>query len=341
MFNFLKRWVRTEHEICQENLSAYLDGELTSRDHLCVERHLEKCAACQADLESLSKTVALLRAAPTLQPPRSFLIPATETIRQRRVERRRLSYAYTQAAMVFATVLLVLVVSGDVLLQYQTVGPLMRAAKGLPGAMVTGVPAAESALDDRAQTWAAPAAPVELGALPTAAEVEKQAHVDASIPTPAPSDQVVGEGQAIEARAVPSETFATSAGAPPMAPAPADAGDENRLLTASPPPRLAAAETVSPTDGPTATPSPTARPSETPSPTPTPVPPQPTVQAPPLQPEEVTERWEPTAQPLPSGPLALLQASRPFLRWIEALLVTIIAALLVTMLWLRRRQRSA
>ena len=38
----LSRWRKTEHERCQESLSAFLDGELTPREHSRVQNHLEE-----------------------------------------------------------------------------------------------------------------------------------------------------------------------------------------------------------------------------------------------------------------------------------------------------------
>ena len=69
MFDFLRRWTQTEHEACQDNLSAFLDGQLSARQRSRVEKHLQECAACREELESLRQTVSLLRSAPVLRPP--------------------------------------------------------------------------------------------------------------------------------------------------------------------------------------------------------------------------------------------------------------------------------
>ena len=65
---------RNEHD--EEQLSAYLDGELDARQAENVERHLSSCAACSALLEELRETRALLSALPAQAPPRSFVLGA-------------------------------------------------------------------------------------------------------------------------------------------------------------------------------------------------------------------------------------------------------------------------
>ncbi|NCP16821.1 hypothetical protein GW866_07240, partial [bacterium] len=52
----------TEH--ASEWLNAYLDGELGGLRQRQVEQHLERCAACRAELEALRGLSALLRETP-------------------------------------------------------------------------------------------------------------------------------------------------------------------------------------------------------------------------------------------------------------------------------------
>ena len=65
---------RNEHD--EEQLSAYLDGELSSRHAENVEKHLSTCDSCAALLEELRGTRALLSALPTRTPRRSFVLGA-------------------------------------------------------------------------------------------------------------------------------------------------------------------------------------------------------------------------------------------------------------------------
>ncbi len=59
----------------REQLSALLDNELPAAERAELEAHLQSCAACRAELESLRRASALLRALPQPALPRSFLLP--------------------------------------------------------------------------------------------------------------------------------------------------------------------------------------------------------------------------------------------------------------------------
>ena len=68
------RFRRKEHD--EEQLSAYLDGELSARQTENVERHLSTCEECAALLEELRRTRSLLSALPAHTPRRSFVLGA-------------------------------------------------------------------------------------------------------------------------------------------------------------------------------------------------------------------------------------------------------------------------
>ena len=259
----------------------------------------------------------MLRAAPVVRPPRSFVLPAAEGAKRKQVVRRRLSYAYLQGATAVATVLLILVVSGDVLLHSQVAAPAIRSGGDQTLDMVT-TEQAKPAVDESEDAWVSPATAQEPTEQPAAAPLAEQPLVDAAAPPPEPADRA-----STEAIAMPSRTFATSAGAPPAIPTLTEAESANQLHAASP--------TAMPSDTPT----------PTHEPTPTPVPPQPTAYAEPVQPEGMSAREEP-AGPLPSSEsLRWLDDWRSFAPWIKGSLTVVIAALLATMLWLRRGQRLA
>ncbi len=331
MFDFLTRWTRTEHQACQDDLSAFVDGRLSVRARARVQRHLEECQACRADLDSLRHTVAVLRSAPVLKPPRSFFLPASEALRQRQVQRRRLSYGYLQAATAVATVMLVLVVSGDAALRSQ---PPMPAASMLAAREVTRAveslqvegtsspaPAAEPGelLKSVAVTEQPGAAPTEQGAAeaPLAGQVVETATAQAVV------DQEGGEPLAL-----PSTTFARPA-APPSPPT-AEVGTELATPTETVAAIISAAAT--PTPAPTYTPLP---PTATPLPTDEPVPPPAT---PLLQPAS-GELDSGSTPPPRGGVFTFLEAARPFLPLAEIVLALIVAMLLFATLWLRRRLR--
>jgi len=111
----------TEHGYFEERLSAYLDGELTSREHEAVERHLETCSACQWDLETLGQTIQWTRELPTLAVPRVFTIPVSAE--PARSSRRRWNFLpVLQGATALIAVLLVFAVAGDLMFSNLSVG---------------------------------------------------------------------------------------------------------------------------------------------------------------------------------------------------------------------------
>lgn len=67
-----------------EQLSAYLDGQLALAERTHVENHLRGCAACQAELESLRRTVALVQALPRVSVPRAFTLSEAQVGRRPR-----------------------------------------------------------------------------------------------------------------------------------------------------------------------------------------------------------------------------------------------------------------
>jgi hypothetical protein len=105
----------TDHGFFEERLSAYLDGELTPREHKAVTHHLETCSACQCDLETLEQTVQWTRELPTLTVPRVFTIPVPPE--PARPPRRRWNFLPAlQGATALIAVLLVFAVAGDLML---------------------------------------------------------------------------------------------------------------------------------------------------------------------------------------------------------------------------------
>jgi len=59
-----------------EELSAYLDHELTGAARQEVESHLQACETCRRRLEALRQTVGAIQELPVEAPPRPFTIPA-------------------------------------------------------------------------------------------------------------------------------------------------------------------------------------------------------------------------------------------------------------------------
>lgn len=93
---------RPEHptHIPIEQLSAYLDQQLTPEEQATVDAHLRSCEQCRLALADLRATVALVRALPQEAVPRSFSLPlnvtplpiqATQDGRERRDQRQPVS----------------------------------------------------------------------------------------------------------------------------------------------------------------------------------------------------------------------------------------------------------
>ena len=62
-------------EPTQEELSAYVDGELEGSARADLETHLGTCSSCRARLEGVSQAVAAIRGLPLETPPRAFTVP--------------------------------------------------------------------------------------------------------------------------------------------------------------------------------------------------------------------------------------------------------------------------
>jgi anti-sigma factor RsiW len=354
MFDFLKRRTQTEHDHCQEDLSAFLDGQLTRRERARVERHLQQCATCRADLEALRGTVVLLRTMPQLRPPRSFLLPASEAVRQRQVRREQLAYVALRAATAVATVLLVLVVSGDMLTRFPLVSAPLAPAAPEGRIMPTAQPPAEQGEAGKAPTQLMLEAASAEGTTEAFAGAEATAPPSEALPMAVSASPKIGaaavdvgeatatavppvdSGGTTVPQTRPSRTFARPA-APPSVSTPLPPGME----VAEPSPWAKEgeeAETPEPLPTETAVPA-----TPLPVPTDTPVPPiaTPTATLTPMPTVAVqlVPSGEPVAPP-PPAPAGWLVAIRPFLSRLEWGLSIVIACLAAVTLWLRRRQRE-
>ncbi len=73
-----------ERHLTTEQLSAYIDKQLSAQEQAAYAAHLQSCAQCQQALVGLQQTVALLRALPQPSLPRSFTLPAGASYLQER-----------------------------------------------------------------------------------------------------------------------------------------------------------------------------------------------------------------------------------------------------------------
>lgn len=65
-----------DQHLTTEQLSAFLDQQLTRAEQASCNIHLQDCKPCQSVLDDLRQTVHLLRSLPQLEVPRSFALPA-------------------------------------------------------------------------------------------------------------------------------------------------------------------------------------------------------------------------------------------------------------------------
>jgi len=217
MFGLLGR--AKAHRFCQDNLSAYLDGQLTAREQRQVRRHLEVCQACRDDLRALQRTVELVRHLPAVQAPRSFAIPLNVQPSRTPLWMRSWVYNGMRAATVLATVLLVIALAGNAL--------------SLPPAFNAPLPAAATMMAGREAEPQAPSTATMAGA--TAPATGGVAN-----------DQALGAGAASTAQDEVTEMPAaapTSEGEMGIAAAPADtaAASSAPAATAAPLPKEPAA----------------------------------------------------------------------------------------------------
>ncbi|GAC1624569.1 MAG: hypothetical protein NVS4B7_15260 [Ktedonobacteraceae bacterium] len=78
-----------EGHLTTEQLSAFLDQQLSPQEQVICKLHLQTCEHCQSTLATLQQTVALLKALPAPSLPRSFVLPADVTYLQEQADERQ------------------------------------------------------------------------------------------------------------------------------------------------------------------------------------------------------------------------------------------------------------
>lgn len=317
----------TEHERYREDLSAYLDRQLGPARMVEVEAHLMACEACREELASLEQMVLWLRQLPPVRPPRSFLIPVAKPA-PRRATTLGWAYGYLRLATALAMALLVLVVSGDLFLQFglgpQSVAPLPAPAVMRPTEFgVKAMPTEPSGLtlglageEEVSEPTPAPAPDTTLRVAYAPVESPSPQSLDAGAKALTPEEPGIGEvveytpTYAVVARESPEQPT------PEAGPTLTSEGQRGRPPSVAP----------QPTPEPTATPEPTLAPQ--PSPT------------------SLAVAMERGAAPVPTLPpsaheYALVQyddAITPLLRIVEVVLLVLVVGLVGLTWWVRRSQ---
>jgi len=195
-------------ERMDELLSAYIDGALSPRERARLEARLAQDADLRARLESLQRTVALVRGMPPLRAPRNFLLTPAMVRRPAPVA-RRLAPALTFATAISGLLCVLLLVGNLLSAGWGGMGAAapapMVAYEGTPQVLETGEPGAKKAPP------VSETVPPEEGPLSSAATVPE---------TPAPEMRAWSEGtpSPIEAAPYPSDMGGMGGGAAPEPP---------------------------------------------------------------------------------------------------------------------------
>lgn len=312
---------KSRGHILDEDLSDYIDGSLSQSERQRTESHIEACARCRDQMETLRATVALLRRVPSVPAPRSFALRQASVARTRPLPLLgglRLATALTAG-------LLLLVLAGD----------LLRVLPAVPAPAAQEGPMAAPALPAAAPAPPMPLAPAPpMPLAPAAPEAQRAAQAPAPM-RPAPEQDERASRPRAEptpAATPPPVVGARVAGTPTPAPAPAAA----RAAPVAPAAPLATAP------APTPTPALKAQAMAAPSPAPTatatqaPAPPAATPPAATLHPVERTMPTPPAppqAQPGPADTWRLIEMA------LGAALVGLFAALEVQA-WRRHRAKD-
>jgi anti-sigma factor RsiW len=254
---------KAEHQRIREMLSLYIDGELSARDRARVEEHLVECTDCTWELETLRQTVDLVGQLPKVPVPRAFTIHEAQRPRRAGLFQARWAYTYLTGATALAAALLILVLAGDALFQFQQItsnfAPAMAPAKEL------AAPAAAPTVVARQEV---PPASMEVPIPPEEALDEAEGITYAEVaPSPLPGE----ETKALAAMPTPTAPADRGGGGPPAR----DGATATPLATPAPPvDKAGATSTPLPSvameapaeEAPKAPPAPAAAPMATPQP---------------------------------------------------------------------------
>lgn len=141
----------TMHEEYTDQLSDYLDGELSADESAAVEAHLRECPACTAVLNDLKRVVARARGLEP-RPPQADLWPGIAARTERIAQPRRVTLTLTQLA---AAAVLLVAITGAVTMKL--------AAPAAPAATPSAPTATTAAADKTPEPDAIAAAPAATG----------------------------------------------------------------------------------------------------------------------------------------------------------------------------------
>lgn len=184
-----------------ENLSAYLDGELTSQEQSRLEHALEHSSELRQALDELRRTRIILRSASRLRAPRNFTLTAAMVGAVKPARKSFFAFNALRFSSALASILLVLTIIGE---WFTFSGPLAA-----PVAMVSEPANQAEALP--------PDAALKPASTPEAAELRQSAPQEPSargLETPSQTPLPTGEISMFAAEATPGDVNALEA---PMA----------------------------------------------------------------------------------------------------------------------------
>ncbi len=206
-----------------ELLSAYLDGQVTAAERDRVRAHLQQCALCQSEAESLRQTIVLMRALPRIPVPRAFTLSEAQVGIRRPGAQPVWLGGLVRGLGVVTAVALIALFTTTLLRQQTSWAPTAQVARVAPAAEA---PAAEAPAVEPAAVTAdmpaeeiAPAAAMAFEAVPA----EDQPEVSAAAP-PVTAEPALAMEALTQAEAAPEAAQMKDAAPEPGAEA-ADASD--------------------------------------------------------------------------------------------------------------------
>lgn len=239
--------MRPEHRWTRNNLSPYMDGELSPSDAARAERHLRECAECQRELDSLCQVTNLLRQVPTKAVPRPFFISQKMATERHRLRTRSRVYGTFRTASVLATLLLLFVIGGDLLffgglgllpgLERPATAPVVREFAAVEQVLDATVPAAAEKQEARAVFAAAEEQ--QALAIPTPGIVAQEQEAGPTggggpVATPSPMAFAAAPSEADSSRAAEMGVAATAPPAEEPVAAPEPTPEAGATLTTAP-----------------------------------------------------------------------------------------------------------
>ncbi len=216
-----------------EQLSAYLDKQVSPAERATIDAHLQQCSECRAELESLRQTVAMLHSLPRVAVPRAFTLSEAQAGIRRPAAAPGWFGGLARGLGAVAAIALVAFVAVSVLRPEQApwqpnqtiarAQPTPVAPTVAPAIAVPMAPVATEAPLAKLQEQS-PAAAVEPSPEPAVAML-------AAPETEAPAAREVAPSSAVDATEPPADLAGTAFGAPA---APVDAIDAPMLAAPMP-----------------------------------------------------------------------------------------------------------